>query len=263
MLGTANVMCAAALAEGTTIIESAACEPEVACVADLINAMGGDVRGAGSPRIEIHGVQQLGDADVTIIPDRIVAGTLAMAAAMTNGDVQLTNFPHDHLLAVLDRLTMAGVHVERTDASQDPARCDVRVTSARRLQPVLFTTQPYPGYPTDLQAQLMALLCMAEGNSIVTERIYPDRFLHVSELTRMGAKLIRNGPTVVVQGGCQLIGAPVMAGDLRGSAALVLAGMAARGETIVHRVYHLDRGYVRLEDQLNALGAGIERFNAD
>ncbi|MCH2141716.1 MAG: UDP-N-acetylglucosamine 1-carboxyvinyltransferase [Phycisphaerales bacterium] len=263
VLGTANVMCAAALAEGTTIIESAACEPEVACVADLINAMGGDIRGAGSPRIEIHGVSELGDADMTIIPDRIVAGTLAMAAAMTNGDVQLTNFPHDHLLAVLDRLSLAGVQVERTDDSQHPARCDVRVTSARRLQPVLFTTQPYPGYPTDLQAQLMALLCMAEGNSIVTERIYPDRFLHVSELTRMGAKLIRNGPTVVVQGGCQLIGAPVMAGDLRGSAALILAGMAARGETIVHRVYHLDRGYVRLEAQLNALGAGIERFNAD
>ena len=262
VLGTANVMSAAALAEGTTIIESAACEPEVACVADLINAMGGDTRGAGGPRIEIHGVKQLGDADWTIIPDRIVAGTLAMAAAMTNGDVTLTNFPHDHLLAVLDRLAITGTQVQRLDPSQPADRCDVHVTSDRRLKPVLFTTQPYPGYPTDLQAQLMALLCLAQGNSIVTERIYPDRFLHVSELTRMGASLIRTGPTVVVQGGGDLIGAPVMAGDLRGSAALILAGMAAQGETIVHRVYHLDRGYVQLEAQLNALGAGIERFDA-
>ncbi|HJN79314.1 MAG TPA: hypothetical protein QF455_00435, partial [Phycisphaerales bacterium] len=139
--------------------------------------------------------------------------------------------------------------------------CTVKISSERRLKPVLFTTQPYPGYPTDLQAQMMALLCLADGNSIVTERIYPDRFLHVSELTRMGAKLFRAGPTVVVQGGPQLIGAPVMASDLRGSAALIMAGLAARGETIVQRIYHVDRGYVKLEAQLNALGAGIERFD--
>lgn len=260
VLGTANVMSAAALAEGRTVIESAACEPEIAGLAELLNAMGANIQGAGTPRIVIEGVDQLHGADYTVIPDRIVAGTLAMAIAMTNGDAILTNFPHDNLLAVLDRLDIAGVHVECVNMEEFPGRCTVRVTSDRRLRPVLYTTQPYPGFPTDLQAQLMALLCLADGNSIVTERIYPDRFLHVSELTRMGATLFRSGSTVVVQGGAQLVGAPVMAGDLRGSAALVLAGLVARGETVVQRVYHLDRGYVRLENQLNALGAGIERF---
>jgi UDP-N-acetylglucosamine 1-carboxyvinyltransferase len=260
VLGTANVMSAATLAEGRTIIESAACEPEITGLADMLNAMGAKISGAGTPRIEIDGVESLGEVEYTIIPDRIIAGTLAMAVAMTNGDATLTNFPYDNLLAVLDRLDVAGVHVCRTDLAQDPRRCTVQVTSERRLNPVLYTTQPYPGFPTDLQAQMMSLLCLAQGNSIVTERIYPDRFLHVSELTRMGATLFRSGPTVVVQGGEQLVGAPVMAGDLRGSAALVMAGLVARGETIVQRIYHLDRGYVRLEEQLNKLGAGIERF---
>ena len=260
VLGTANVMSAATLAEGRTIIESAACEPEITGLADMLNAMGAKISGAGTPRIEIDGVESLGEVEYTIIPDRIIAGTLAMAVAMTNGDATLTNFPYDNLLAVLDRLDVAGVHVRRTDLTQDPRRCTVQVTSERRLNPVLYTTQPYPGFPTDLQAQMMSLLCLAQGNSIVTERIYPDRFLHVSELTRMGATLFRSGPTVVVQGGGQLVGAPVMAGDLRGSAALVMAGLVARGETIVQRIYHLDRGYVRLEEQLNKLGAGIERF---
>jgi UDP-N-acetylglucosamine 1-carboxyvinyltransferase len=227
----------------------------------MLNAMGADVRGAGTPRIEIHGVKSLGEVDYRVIPDRIVAGTLAMAVAITNGDAILTNFPYDNLLAVLDRLTLAGVHVQRLNDTESAERCTVKISSERRLKPVLFTTQPYPGYPTDLQAQMMALLCLADGNSIVTERIYPDRFLHVSELTRMGAKLFRAGPTVVVQGGPQLIGAPVMASDLRGSAALIMAGLAARGETIVQRIYHVDRGYVKLEAQLNALGAGIERFD--
>ncbi|HCA39600.1 MAG: UDP-N-acetylglucosamine 1-carboxyvinyltransferase [Planctomycetaceae bacterium] len=261
VLGTANVMSAAVLAEGRTIIESAACEPEIAGLASMLNAMGADVRGAGTPRIEIHGVKSLGEVDYRVIPDRIVAGTLAMAVAITNGDAILTNFPYDNLLAVLDRLTLAGVHVQRLNDTESAERCTVKISSERRLKPVLFTTQPYPGYPTDLQAQMMALLCLADGNSIVTERIYPDRFLHVSELTRMGAKLFRAGPTVVVQGGPQLIGAPVMASDLRGSAALIMAGLAARGETIVQRIYHVDRGYVKLEAQLNALGAGIERFD--
>lgn len=261
VLGTANVMSAAALAEGRTIIESAACEPEIAGLAEMLNAMGADIRGAGTPRIEIHGVESLSDVDYRVIPDRIVAGTLAMAVAMTNGDATLSNFPYDHLLAVVDRLTLAGVHIQPINDAEPLQRCTVKVTSDRVLQPVLFTTQPYPGFPTDLQAQLMTLLCLADGNSIVTERIYPDRFLHVSELTRMGATLHRAGPTVVVQGDPNLIGAPVMAGDLRGSAALIMAGLAARGETIVQRIYHVDRGYVRLEEQLNALGAGIERFD--
>ena len=261
VLGTANVMSAAVLAEGTTIIESAACEPEIAGLADMLNAMGADVRGAGTPRIEIHGVESLGNVDYQVIPDRIVAGTIAMAVAITNGDATLTNFPYDNLLAVLDRLTAAGVHIQRCDDTEPANRCTVKVSSDRNLKPVLFTTQPYPGYPTDLQAQMMTVLCLADGNSIVTERIYPDRFLHVSELTRMGAKLFRSGPTVVVQGGGELIGAPVMAGDLRGSAALIMAGLAAKGETIVQRIYHVDRGYVKLEEQLNTLGAGIERFD--
>ncbi|MBT5584085.1 MAG: UDP-N-acetylglucosamine 1-carboxyvinyltransferase [Phycisphaerae bacterium] len=261
VLGTANVMSAAVLAEGTTIIESAACEPEITGLANMLNAMGADVSGAGTPRIEIHGVESLGNVDYQVIPDRIVAGTIAMAVAITNGDATLTNFPYDNLLAVLDRLTAAGVHIQRCDDTEPANRCTVKVSSDRNLKPVLFTTQPYPGYPTDLQAQMMTVLCLADGNSIVTERIYPDRFLHVSELTRMGAQLFRSGPTVVVQGGGELIGAPVMAGDLRGSAALIMAGLAAKGETIVQRIYHVDRGYVKLEEQLNTLGAGIERFD--
>ncbi|MDG2476755.1 MAG: UDP-N-acetylglucosamine 1-carboxyvinyltransferase [Phycisphaerales bacterium] len=261
VLGTANVMSAAVLAEGTTIIESAACEPEITGLADMLNGMGADVSGAGTPRIEIHGVESLGNVDYQVIPDRIVAGTIAMAVAITNGDATLTNFPYDNLLAVLDRLTAAGVHIQRCDDTEPANRCTVKVSSDRNLKPVLFTTQPYPGYPTDLQAQMMTVLCLADGNSIVTERIYPDRFLHVSELTRMGAKLFRSGPTVVVQGGGELIGAPVMAGDLRGSAALIMAGLAAKGETVVQRIYHVDRGYVKLEEQLNTLGAGIERFD--
>lgn len=261
VLGTANVMSAAVLAEGQTIIESAACEPEITGLADMLNLMGADVRGAGTPRIEIYGVESLGDVDYRVIPDRIVAGTIAMAVAITNGDATLTNFPYDNLLAVLDRLTAAGVHVQRLNDAEPANRCTVKVSSDRNLKPVLFTTQPYPGYPTDLQAQMMTVLCLADGNSIVTERIYPDRFLHVSELTRMGAQLFRSGPTVVVQGGGDLIGAPVMAGDLRGSAALIMAGLAAKGETIVQRIYHVDRGYVKLEEQLNTLGAGIERFD--
>ncbi len=263
VLGTANVMCAATLARGRTIIECAACEPEVADLANLLNAMGARIRGAGSPRVVIDGVDELGAADHTVMPDRIVAGTYAIAAAITNGDVTLDDFPHDNLLAVTDRLLQMGVHVERLDRDQDPTRCTVKVTSDRVLRPVMITTQPYPGYPTDLQAQMMSLLCLAQGNSIITEKIYPERFMHVAELTRMGAQLFRHGPTVMIQGAPRLIAAPVMASDLRGSACLVLAGLAAEGTTVVSRVYHLDRGYARMEETLNALGARIERFNAD
>jgi len=263
VLGTANVMSAATLAEGTTIIESAACEPEIVDLADLLNAMGARISGAGSPRITIHGVERLGGADHAIIPDRIVAGTYAIAGAITNGDITFDDFPYDYLLAMVDCLRQVGVDVRRVDQREDPRCCRVQVTSSRRLRPVILTTQPYPGFPTDLQAQMLALLCMAEGNSIVTEKIYPERFMHVAELTRMGAQLFRQGPTVVVQGVNRLVGAPVMASDLRASASLVLAGLAAEGETIVTRVYHLDRGYERMEQTLAALGAEIERFNPD
>ena len=263
VLGTTNVMSAATLAEGRTIIESAACEPEVTDVATLLNSMGARISGAGTPRITIDGVKQLGGADHAVLPDRIVAGTYAIAAAITNGDVIIDDFPYDNLLAVIDVLNSTGVHVARLNQGGDPRRCRVQVTSDRLLKPVMFTTQPYPGFPTDLQAQMMVLLALAGGNSIVNEKIYPERFLHVAELSRMGAKLVRQGPTVIVQGVSRLVGAPVMASDLRASASLVLAGLAAEGETTVSRVYHLDRGYARMDEALNTIGANIERFNPE
>ena len=197
------------------------------------------------------------------MPDRIVAGTWAIAAAMTNGDVEIERFPLDHLLAVTDVLSTVGVHVNQTDTSQDSKCCTVQVVSERHLKPVMFTTQPFPGFPTDLQAQMMALLCLSRGNSIITEKIYPERFMHVPELSRMGAKLVRQGATVIVQGVDHLVGAPVMASDLRASASLVLAGLAAEGETIVSRVYHLDRGYSKMEKVLTELGANIKRIPDD
>jgi UDP-N-acetylglucosamine 1-carboxyvinyltransferase len=262
VLGTANVMCAATLARGRTVIESAACEPEVYDLAVMLNSMGARISGAGTPRVVIEGVDALGPADHTVMPDRIVACTWAVATAITNGEVTLNDFPYDNVLAVVDRLNEIGVRVERLDPEADPRRCTVKVTCDRLLKPVMLTTQPYPGFPTDLQAQMMALLCLAQGNSIITEKIYPERFMHVAELTRMGAQIFRQGPTVMVQGMPRLVAAPVMASDLRGSACLVLAGLAAEGTTTVSRVYHLDRGYARMEETLNALGAKIERFDA-
>ncbi|MDD4889622.1 MAG: UDP-N-acetylglucosamine 1-carboxyvinyltransferase, partial [Phycisphaerae bacterium] len=236
VLGTQNVMSAAALADGVTTIEMAACEPEVVDLAELLNAMGARITGQGTPRIVIEGVPTLGGARHDLIPDRIEAGTFMVAAAITNGEVVVENCRPEHLLAVTDRLHNIGVNVERNGKS-------VTVSSARRLAPVDVVTQPFPGFPTDLQAQLMTLLCLADGNSIVTEKIYPDRFMHVAELNRMGAHLRKEGPIVIVEGVKNLIGAPVMASDLRASAALVLAGLCAKGTTRVSRVYHIDRGY--------------------
>jgi UDP-N-acetylglucosamine 1-carboxyvinyltransferase len=267
VLGTANVMCAATLAKGTTIIESAACEPEVVDVARLLTAMGARIEGAGSPRVIVHGVDALRGADHTVIPDRIEAGTLMCAAAITNGDVTLENCPIDTLIAAVDRLAAAGVSVKPAGGGAlfagpgDRFRAGVRITAGRYLAPIELTSQPHPGFPTDLQAQFMALLTLAEGNSVVTEKIFPDRFLHVAELARMGAKTFRQGPTVVVSGVRRLKGAPVMASDLRASASLVIAGLAAEGTTTVNRVYHLDRGYQRFEERLNALGARVERVD--
>lgn len=258
VLGTANVMSAATLAEGTTIIESAACEPEVVDLANLLIAMGARIEGAGSPRVTIHGVESLGGTTHRVIADRIEAGTFMCASAITNGDVTIENCPLDAMMAVTDRLEAVGVHVGVLDDA-DPMRATCRVTSTRILQPVEVTTQPHPGFPTDLQAQLMALLCLAEGNSVVTEKIFPERFMHVAELARMGARLHRQGATVVVSGARRLIGAPVMASDLRASAGLVIAGLAAEGSTIVNRVYHIDRGYEQIEQRLAALGAIIRR----
>ena len=261
VLGTANVMSAATLAKGKTVIVSAACEPEIADLAKLLNEMGAKISGAGTPRITIEGVDELGGATHTVMPDRIVAGTWAIATAITNGDVLIDRFPLDHLLAVTDVLSTIGVHVHQTDLSQDPKSCCVQVIRAQNLSPVMFTTQPFPGFPTDLQAQMMALLCLSQGNSIITEKIYPERFMHVPELSRMGARLVKHGSTVVVQGVDRLIGAPVMASDLRASASLIIAGLAAEGETIVSRVYHLDRGYASMEKTLKQLGANITRMN--
>jgi len=261
VLGTANVMSAATLALGRTVIESAACEPEVVDLADMLISMGAKIRGAGGPRIIIDGVDELGGTSHRVMPDRIVAGTYAIAAAITNGEIIIDDFPFDSLLAVVDRLTLIGVNVHKIEPDADDRCCTVRVTSERHLKPTVLTTQPHPGFPTDLQAQFMALLCHAQGNSVITEKIYPERFMHVPELTRMGAQLLRHGPTVVVSGGSRLVGAEVMASDLRASASLVLAGLAAEGETIVNRVYHLDRGYQRMEETLRLLGANIERIS--
>lgn len=263
VLGTANVMSAATLARGTTVIESAACEPEVVDLAGLLNAMGARISGAGTPRVTIEGVESLGGASRRVIPDRIEAGTYLLAAAMTNSEVVLEDFPQDALLAALDTLDGVGVRVEPADGDDggDAMRRRVRVLSERVLKPARVTTQPHPGFPTDLQAQTMALLCLADGNSVITERIYEQRFLHVAELARMGAELHRQGPTVVVSGVRELVGAPVMASDLRASASLVLAGLAARGRTVIRRVYHLDRGYERMDVVLRGLGAGVERVN--
>ena len=252
VLGTANIMMAATLAEGPTVIECAACEPEVTDLAEYLNAMGAHIEGAGSPRITIEGVKSLRGCEHTVIPDRIEAGTFMCAAAITNGELHIERCRLDHMMAIVDRLRAIGVIVEKINGG-------VEISSARRLEAVDVTTQPYPGFPTDLQAQLMALLCMADGNSVITEKIYPDRFLHVAELARMGANIRKEGPTAIITGCKRLIGAPVMASDLRASAALVLAGLAAIGQTVVNRVYHIDRGYEKIEEKLLALGADIQR----
>ena len=254
VLGTANVMAAATLAKGRTVIESAACEPEVADLADALNAMGARIEGAGTPRVVIEGVDELVGCSHRIIPDRIEAGTFVVAAALTNGEVALRNVRPDHMMAVVDKLRQIGVNVEAIDGG-------VEISSARHLEPTDVITQPYPGFPTDLQAQVMALLCLAEGNSAITEKVFPDRFMHVAELLRMGANIRKEGPTAIVTGVRRLVGAPVMASDLRASAALVLAGLIARGTTTVQRVYHIDRGYEQIETKLRGLGADIERVS--
>lgn len=256
VLGTANVMSAATLAHGTTIIESAACEPEVVDLAEYLIAMGAKIQGHGTPRIVIEGVSALHGAEHRIIPDRIEAGTFMVAAAISNGELHVENVRLDHLLAAVEKLREIGVIVEKENGS-------VVVSSARVLEATTITTQPHPGFPTDLQAQFMTLLSIASGNSIVTEKIFPDRFLHVAELSRLGARLHREGATVIIEGQKRLVGAPVMASDLRASAALVLAGLAARGRTTVNRVYHIDRGYENIEQRLNAVGANIRRVDQD
>jgi UDP-N-acetylglucosamine 1-carboxyvinyltransferase len=240
------------MAEGETVLVGAACEPEVVDCALMLNRMGAKIRGHGTPEIHIEGVDKLLGCEHRVIPDRIECGTFMIAAAITNGELELKHCNLDHLVAVVDQLDDVGVHIERENGT-------VFCSSERRLHTVEMTTQPYPGFPTDLQAQLMALLCLADGISVVTERIFPDRFLHVGELNRMAARVRKEGPTAVVQGVKELQGATVMASDLRASAALVLAGLAAKGTTRIDRVYHIDRGYEKIEQKLAAVGAHIER----
>ena len=252
VLGTANVMCAATLARGQTVIEGAACEPETVDLANYLNAMGARITGQGTPRLIIEGVRELHGCDYRVIPDRIEAGTFLVAAAISRGELRLQNVRLDHLVAVIDKLRQIGVRVEKCNGG-------AHVAAPQRLQPGTITTQPYPGFPTDLQAQFMALLALAHGNSIITEKIFPDRFLHVAELARLGARVHREGATVMVEGQPKLIAAPVMASDLRASAALLIAGLVAKGETRVKRIYHLDRGYAKIDEKLRGLGAKVER----
>jgi UDP-N-acetylglucosamine 1-carboxyvinyltransferase len=253
VLGTANVMMAATLAEGVTVIESAACEPEVVDLANFLIAMGAQISGAGSPTLTITGVKELHGAEHEVIPDRIEAATYAIAAVATNGEITLRGARADHLRAVLDKLKDAGAGIECRGA-------DITIRRNGRLKPVDITTLPYSGFPTDVQAQMMALMTLTPGISIITERIFESRFMHVSEMTRLGADIEIEGPSAIVKGGKPLSGAPVMASDLRASAALVIAGLAARGTTQVNRVYHIDRGYENIDGKLRQLGARIERI---
>jgi UDP-N-acetylglucosamine 1-carboxyvinyltransferase len=253
VLGTANILMTAVLAEGVTIIDSAACEPEVVDLAGFLNAMGAKISGAGSPTITITGVPSLHGAEHEVIPDRIEAATFAIAAAVTDGEIVINGARLDHMNAVLDKLREAGVKLERCGAA-------LKVSRGRRLKPIDITTQPYAGFPTDVQAQMMVLMALTQGIGIITERIFESRFMHVSELARLGADIAIEGPSAIVKGGKPLSGAPVMASDLRASAALVLAGLAAKGSTHVNRVYHLDRGYEKIDAKLRHLGARIERI---
>jgi UDP-N-acetylglucosamine 1-carboxyvinyltransferase len=252
VLGTANVIMAAVLAEGVTVIESAACEPEVVDLVQFLNAMGAEIKGAGSPTVTITGVRELHGAEHWVIPDRIEAATYAVAALATNGEVTLRGARVEHMHAVLDKLREAGARIESRPEG-------LLVRRGGRLKSVDVTTLPYSGFPTDMQAQMMALMTLTPGISIITERIFESRFMHVSELSRLGADIEIEGPSAIVKGGKPLSGAPVMASDLRASAALVIAGLAADGATQVNRVYHLDRGYENIDRKLRQLGARIKR----
>jgi len=254
--GTENLMMAATLARGTTVLRNAAREPEIGDLADLLNRMGARVRGAGTDAITIEGVEQLGGAEHTIIPDRIETGTFLVAAAITGGELEVKDCQPRHLGAVIERLRDAGVEIEEVNPTTLHARRKSSGLVARAV-----TTEPYPDFPTDMQAQYMALMTQARGSARVTETIFENRFMHVSEMQRMGAEIrVESNSTAVVEGPSELSGARVQASDLRASACLVLAGLAAKGETIIERVYHIDRGYEKIEAKLRAVGADIERL---
>jgi UDP-N-acetylglucosamine 1-carboxyvinyltransferase len=251
--GTENIMMAAALAQGTTVLENAAKEPEVVNLAETLNGMGAKVSGAGTDVIVIEGVDSLHPAEATVIPDRIETGTYMIAAAITGGDVTIRRCQPGHLDALITKLRETGVSIE-------PVHDGVRVTGGREIRAVDIKTLPYPGFPTDLQAQVMALMATGKGVSVITETIFENRFMHVGELMRMGAVVKIEGSRAIVRGVKKLKGAPVMATDLRASASLVLAGLAAEGRTDLLRVYHIDRGYQSIEKKLSALGADIQRM---
>ncbi|MBA2431509.1 MAG: UDP-N-acetylglucosamine 1-carboxyvinyltransferase [Chthoniobacterales bacterium] len=256
VLGTDNVMMAAVLAEGTTVIEGAAAEPEVVDLANFLNKMGAKIEGAGTRRLIIEGVKELHGTEHDIIPDRIEAGTFLVAGAVCGHGVTVTRVVPEHISAVTDALTEAGFKIETTENS-------VTVSPNGASKALELSTQPYPGFPTDMQAQMCALLSTTEGISVITENIFPQRYMHLAEMKRMGAHIQIEGPTALIQGVEKLYGAPVMASDLRASAALVLAGLKAEGITEISRVYHIDRGYEHLDEKLGALGAHIERVKAD
>ncbi len=253
--GTENLMMAASLAEGTSVIENAAKEPEIVDLAEFLNKRGARIAGAGTDMLTIEGVRELHGADHEVIPDRIEAGTHLVAGAITDGDVTITHCRPAHLEAVLMKLREAGADIQVEDQT-------VRIKRNGRLKGTDVRTLPYPGFPTDMQAQMVALMALTEGTSVVTETVFESRFMHVEELRRMGADIRVEGNRLVVTGRPTLTGAPVMASDLRASAGLILAGLAAEGTTEVQRVYHLDRGYEHIEEKLRAVGANIERRKA-
>ncbi|MEC4674220.1 MAG: UDP-N-acetylglucosamine 1-carboxyvinyltransferase [Nitrospirota bacterium] len=250
--GTENLMMAACLAEGTTVLNNAAMEPEIIDLAKFLIQRGAKIHGAGTGRIVIDGVSALHGGEHRVVPDRIETGTFLIAGAMTGGDVEVLGCVPGHLDSVVSKLRECGVVVEEGPES-------LRVKALNRVKAVDVQTFPYPGFPTDLQPQIMAMMCVADGTSVISEMVFEGRFLHVSELQRMGAQITVDGARAVVKGFSTLTGAPVMASDLRASAGLILAGLAAEGETQVSRVYHLDRGYERIEDKLQGLGAIIHR----
>ena len=254
--GTENVMMAASLASGKTIVRNAAQEPEIEDLASLLNKMGARIKGAGTHVIEIDGVEALGGAEHTIIPDRIETGTFIIAAAITNGELEIKSCVPGHLTAVIAKLREAGVEIEELNQSTLLVRCCAGGLVARDV-----TTEPHPLFPTDMQAQYMALMTQAEGTSTVTETIFENRFMHASELIRMGADIQISGNTAVVTGKTKLMGAKIIASDLRASASLVLAALCADGETTIDRVYHIDRGYETIVRKLRSLGADIERIS--
>jgi UDP-N-acetylglucosamine 1-carboxyvinyltransferase len=251
---TANVMMAATLAEGTTVIRSAAREPHISDLANFLNAMGAEIEGIGTSALKIHGVKQLRGTEYSIVPDDIEAGTFMVAGAITGGDVFVKDAVQENLEAVSAKLSDAGVQLDWKDDG-------VRVTTPRQLSAIELNTEPFPGFPTDMQAQMTGLLSLVPGTSVITEAVHTDRFMHVAELNRMGADILVRGHRATVRGVPKLSGAPIMASDLRAGAVLVLAGMAAEGETVVSRVYHIDRGYERIEEKLTAIGANIVRID--